>query len=131
MARHLVDLLRHFASETPDAPCLAHESTLLSFAGLDQRSSRLANALLAAGVKAGDRVAILDRTSTASFELFFACAKICAIMMPLNWRLSAREIAGILSDGTPSVMLVAPDLLPLLSEENSSQTIPPAQWRSP
>ena len=116
MATHLVDLLRHFASETPDAPCLAHEDMLLSFAGLDQRSSQLANALRAAGIRAGDRVAILDRTSPASYELFFACAKIRAIMMPLNWRLSAREIAGILSDGMPSVMLVAPDLLPLLSE---------------
>ena len=120
MATHLVDLLRHFASETPDAKCLAHEDTLLSFAGLHQRSSQLANALRAAGVSAGDRVAILDRTSPATYELFFACAKIGAIMMPLNWRLSAREIAGILSDGRPSVMLVTPDLLPLLAEAPAS-----------
>lgn len=119
MAPHLVDLLRRFASETPDANCLAHEDTLLSFAGLDQRSSRVANALLAQGVTAGDRVAILDRTSTASFELFFACAKIGAIMMPLNWRLSAAEIAGIVQDGTPAIMLVAPDLLPLLAQASA------------
>ena len=116
MARHLVDLLRHFASETPDAPCLAHEETLLSFAALDRRSSQVANALLAQGVKAGDRVAILDRTAPTTYELFFACAKIGAIMMPLNWRLSAPEIAGILRDGTPAAMLVAPDLLPLLAQ---------------
>ncbi len=116
MTRHLIDVLRHFAAETPDAPCLAHDAALLSFAGLDQCSSRLANALLADGVVAGDRVAILDRTSSATYELFFACAKIGAIMMPLNWRLSAREIAGILSDGTPSAILVAPDLVPLLAE---------------
>lgn len=113
---HLVDLLRHFAAETPNAPCLAHENTLLSFAGLEQRSSRVANALLAQGVKVGDRVAILDRTSTATYELFFACAKIGAIMMPLNWRLSALEIAGILEDGKPSAMLIASDLLTLLAE---------------
>ncbi len=116
MPAHFVDLLRRFASETPDAPCLAHEDVLLSFAALHQRSSRLANALLGEGVKRGDRVAILDHTSPVSFELFFACAKIGAIMMPLNWRLSAGEIAGIVADGTPAVMLVAPDLLPLLAQ---------------
>ncbi len=116
MAPNLVDLLRHFASETPDAPCLAHEATLLSFAMLHQRSSRLANALLKQGVGAGDRVAILDRTAPDTIELFFACAKIGAIMMPLNWRLSAPEIAAILADGTPSAMLVAPDLAPLLTD---------------
>ena len=86
MAQHLVDLLRRFAAETPDAPCLAHEATLLSFAELDSRSSRVANALLADGIGAGDRVAILDRTAPETYELFFACAKIGAIMMPLNWR---------------------------------------------
>ena len=116
MAQHLVDLLRRFAAETPDAPCLAHEATLLSFAELDRRSSRVANALVADGIGAGDRVAILDRTAPETFELFFACAKIGAIMMPLNWRLSAREIAGIVADGTPSAMLVVADLLPLLGE---------------
>lgn len=116
MIGHLVDLLRQFAVETPDAPCLAHGDTLLSFAELDRRSNQVANALLSGGITAGDRVAILDQTSPATYELFFACAKIGAIMMPLNWRLSAREIAGILSDGTPSAMLVVPDLLPLLAD---------------
>ena len=115
MARPLVDLLRLFAKARPDAPCLAHEDTLLSFAELDRTSSRVANALLAAGVRPGDRVAILDRTSPATFELFFACAKIGAIMMPLNSRLSPGEIAGILRDGTPAVLLIAPGLLPLLA----------------
>ncbi len=116
MARHLVDLLRHFARHTPEAPCLAHEDTLLNFADMDRRSSQLANALLARGIGAGDRVAILDRTSPASYELFFACAKIGAIMMPLNWRLSAAEIAGILADGTPALILVARDLMALLDQ---------------
>lgn len=115
MTRHLVDALRHFATTTPDAPCIEHQATLLSFAELHRRSSQLANALLAAGVQAGDRVAILDRTAPATYELFFACAKLGAIMMPLNWRLSAPEIAAILADGTPRLLLVAPDLLPLLA----------------
>ena len=116
MPAHFVDLLRRFAAETPEAPCLAHEDVLLSFAELDRRSNRLANALLGEGVGRGDRVAILDHTSPAPFELFFACAKIGAILLPLNWRLSASEIAGIVADAAPSLILVTPDLLPLLAQ---------------
>lgn len=116
MARPLIDLLRHYASETPDAPCLAYGETLLGFGDLYRRSSRLANALAAKGVKRGDRVAILDRTGTESYELFFACAMIGAIMMPLNWRLSANEIAAIMRDGQPAVILVGADFQPALAE---------------
>ncbi len=116
MTAHLVDLLRKYALETPEAPCLAHEDVLLSFAELDRSSSQVANALRAEGIAAGDRVAILDRNAPATVELFFACGKIGAVMMPLNWRLSATEIAGILKDGAPSLILVAPDLVPLLAQ---------------
>ncbi|MDE2620289.1 MAG: long-chain-fatty-acid--CoA ligase [Sphingomonadales bacterium] len=116
MTVHLVDLLRHYALATPGAPCLAHEDVLLGFGELHTRSNRLANALRKAGVGAGDRVAILDRTSVESYELFFACAKLGAIMMPLNWRLAPQEIAAILNDGDPAAILVAPDLVPLLAQ---------------
>lgn len=134
MAEHLVDLLRRYAAQTPDAPSLAHEDTLLSFSQLHERSCRLANALAAAGVSSGDRVAILDKTSTVTFELFFACGMIGAIMMPLNWRLSAAEIGAIVSDGSPSVMLVADELRPLLSQAPQipkviGLTVSFADWR--
>jgi long-chain acyl-CoA synthetase len=115
MAANLVDLLRHYASATPDAPCLAHGDELLSFSALHTRSSRLANALRDEGVGAGDRVAILDRNGCETIELFFACAKLGAVMMPLNWRLSGAELAAILADGEPALVLVAGEFVPLLA----------------
>ncbi|MEI6640871.1 MAG: AMP-binding protein [Novosphingobium sp.] len=116
MPTPLVDLLRRHAAETPEAPCLAQGDVLLTFAELDARSDRLAHSLQAAGVGRGDRVAVLDKSGIATFELFFACAKLAAILMPLNWRLAAGEVADILADGAPKLVFVAPELTGLLEE---------------
>ncbi len=112
----LLDLLRDHAARAPDAPCLAFDDETLTFGELDARSSRVANALIDAGVGPGDRVAIVAKTSLVPYELVFGCAKARAVMMPLNWRLSPREIAAILADGTPRLILLADELSPLLGE---------------
>lgn len=114
MPTALVDLLRRHAAEMPEAPCLAQGDALLTFAELDTRSDRLAHRLRAAGVGRGDRVAVLDKRGIATFELFFACAKLAAILMPINWRLAATEVADIIADGTPRLVFAAPDLAHLL-----------------
>lgn len=119
MSVSLVDLLRKYAAETPDSPCLAFEDEALTFLDLDRRSNALANALSARGVQPGDRVAVLAPTSTIFYELAYACAKLGAIMMPLNWRLSPREVAGIMADGTPRFILIDPDMENLLAEVTS------------
>ncbi len=53
----------------------------------------------------GDRVAVIAQSSTDVFEMLFACWELGAALMPLNWRLSPREIADILEDGAPSVVI--------------------------
>ncbi|MES2339204.1 MAG: AMP-binding protein [Pseudomonadota bacterium] len=118
----LLSLLQGHAARTPDAPCLACGDTLLTFRDLDQRSSRLANVLIGQGVGAGDRVALLAHTAPIFYELTYACAKIGAIMAPLNWRLSPREIAQIVADAEPRLMLVDAALADLLAD--SSDAVP-------
>ena len=67
--------------------------------------------LLAVGLKArfdlqkGDRVAVIAQNSTDVFEMLFACWELGAALMPLNWRLTAHELAAILADGEPSVII--------------------------
>jgi len=102
----LLTLMQHFAAETPDAKCLAFDDELLTFADLDRRSTQLANVLRGRGVGGGDRVALLSHAACVFYELAYACAKIGAIMMPLNWRLAAGEIAAIIADGEPRLVLV-------------------------
>ena len=116
METNLLSLLRTHAAQTPDAPCLTFGTETLSFGQLNARASSVANALQARGVQSGDRVALIARNTPAHFELFFGCAKAGAIFLPINWRLSAREIAGILADGAPALLIVEGDLQDLLAE---------------
>ena len=77
----------------------------LTFAELDARSNRTANALAGAGVGHGDRVALLMMNGAEFIESFFAIAKLGAVVVPLNWRLVADELAFILSDSGAKTLL--------------------------
>lgn len=57
------------------------------------------------GVRHGDRVAFLGHNSTDVFEILFAGWEVGAALMPLNWRLSAHELASIIAHGEPSVII--------------------------
>ena len=70
----------------------------LSFAELNARCNRLANAYLAAGMEKGERVGLLLMNSAEFVENFFALGKIGAVAVPLNWRLVPDELEFILKD---------------------------------
>ncbi len=77
----------------------------LTYSELDIRSNKLAEWLQKNGVGKGDRIAILSHNCAEFFELEFACAKIGAIELPLNWRLTKPELEYILNDSTPTVLI--------------------------
>lgn len=80
----------------------------ISFGELNERVYRVANALTGSlGLKRGERVAVLSKNSIEYFEIYFACALTGLIVQPLNWRLGDGELATILKDGAPSVMITA------------------------
>ena len=82
----------------------------LTYAEMNQRANRLANWLQAeAGIGCGDRVAILARDGVAHLDLFFACSKLGAIHTALNWRLHWQEVADILAQTTPQLLLFSAD----------------------
>ena len=70
----------------------------VTYLELNQRSGRTAALLAALGVAHGERVAVLCRNRVEFFELLFGCAKLGAILVPLNWRMPARELAPLLAD---------------------------------
>ena len=78
----------------------------ISYKELNLSSCRMANFLQNMGVGHSDRVAILSKNHSIFFELQFACSKIGSIMVPLNWRLTANELAFILNDCEPSLLIV-------------------------
>ena len=88
----VADVIRRHAVQRPEAVALRQGERELAYGDLDERSNRLARALLAHGVRAGARVAYLDRSSPEVIELLFAASKAGAVLVPLNWRLAPPEL---------------------------------------
>ena len=76
----------------------------------NERVNRMANVLLARGVKKGDRVAVLMVNCSAFLEVFFACAKTGAVIVPVNHHLAVPELARIVADCRPRVLIHSPGI---------------------
>lgn len=98
-------VIRHYSDRRGGQTALAWESGELTFRELGDRSSRVARALGEGGVSARDRVAYLDKNSPEFFELFYGCAKLGAVMTPLNWRLAQPELAAIIEDAGAAILI--------------------------
>ncbi|TWE07892.1 long-chain-fatty-acid--CoA ligase [Rudaeicoccus suwonensis] len=102
----LAQILRDAIARDRSAVALDGDSRTVTFGELDATSNRVANALIAAGVGRGDRVVFIDRNSTAFWEVYLGCLKAGAVMVPLNFRLSAAEVAWAVQDCEPTVIVV-------------------------
>ncbi|HEX2094555.1 MAG TPA: AMP-binding protein [Longimicrobiaceae bacterium] len=77
----------------------------LTYAELDRGSARWAARLRGMRIGRGALVAVLAGNRREVVEAFYACGRIGAALLPLNWRLSAAELAGILDDARPELLL--------------------------
>jgi acyl-CoA synthetase (AMP-forming)/AMP-acid ligase II len=80
---------------------------------------RLAFGLQTIGIKKGDRVGILGKNSLEYFLLYGAAAALGAILLPVNWRLSAEEIKYNLNDCAPEVLFLDTEFQDLVKELKS------------
>ncbi|MFH8616397.1 long-chain-fatty-acid--CoA ligase [Streptomyces sp. NPDC017979] len=105
MSPFLPDAVRHHAARRPDAPAVTEGTRTLTYAQLDRRSSRVARALLAAGLPRGARVGYLVRPGVLSAELLVGCAKAGLVATPLNWRLAEPELVAVARDAELGMVL--------------------------
>jgi fatty-acyl-CoA synthase len=117
---NLSDLIDRNAAFTPGKTALRFEGETLSYAGLSERIAQAARALKSRlRVGRGDRVAILSLNHPDYLVLLYACARLGAMLLPLNWRLAAPEQVFILSDASVTVLVVEQDfagVVPALKE---------------
>jgi long-chain acyl-CoA synthetase len=100
-------VVRWRARRHPDLPATWFEGRTRTFAQLEASSTELAAGLVERlAIRPGDRVAVLDKNSDTYLELFVACDKAGAVIVPLNWRLTAREVADVAGDADPAVLVV-------------------------
>jgi fatty-acyl-CoA synthase len=97
----------------PDKPALRYLGQTTTWAQLSQRSLRLAAALAARGVARGDRVAMLTLNHPWFVESVFAANSLGAMAVPLSFRLAPLELDHVLTDCTPSAIVVDAQLLSL------------------
>lgn len=90
----------------PDQPAIIFNERVTSFRELDERSNRLANALLGLGLRKGDRVAFQMSNRPAIVELEVALYKAGLVRVPLNARLAPAEVVDVIGNGDPRVFLV-------------------------
>ena len=91
-----------------------------TYAQFDARIDKLATHLAGLGVKKGERVAVLAGNSTDILETQFACFRLGAIFTPLNIRLTVHELAFIISDAAP-VLLVHDGDFATMAEDLKTQ----------
>jgi O-succinylbenzoate-CoA ligase len=94
----------------------------LGYAELDRRANRVANALRELGVAPGDRVALLLMNGVEYLETYFGLAKLGAVMVPLNWRLVAEELAFILRDSGSKLLVHDAEFDAVAAELRARQT---------
>lgn len=83
-----------------------HSNRSFTYVQANDRCNRLASHLQKnCGIEKGDRVGVLAMNSTDMFEMQHACAKIGAIFLPLNWRLTVSELEFIINDAAPKIMI--------------------------
>ncbi|HWG99362.1 MAG TPA: AMP-binding protein, partial [Pilimelia sp.] len=100
------------AALRPDEVAVHCEDRAVTFGQLHRRSNRTAHALLAAGLRPGARVAFLGKESEFYYEIALACAKAGTVLVPINWRLTAREVDHILRDSGAELLFVEGEYAP-------------------
>src|SRR4051812_19357160 len=122
----LSDLIDRHAAFTPDKIAIRFAGRTLTYAAFAARIAAAARALKSQlGIGRGDRVAILAANHPDYLVLLYACARLGALLVPLNWRLAVPEQLFILGDASIKVLLVQDASAALLEAVRDAQPAVP------
>ena len=127
---NLGNCVRFWASWNPDGESIVIDDHPVSWAALDERTNRVAAGLVAAGIAEGDRIGILANNCIEYIELAIAGYKVGSVLVPLNVRLTAPELAYIIGDAGCRAVVADPDLGAVAAEaiDRSTRTCSPSAW---
>jgi fatty-acyl-CoA synthase len=97
-------------------PAIVDGDRRFTYAEFGERVDRLSNALLSLGLERGQRVAVLAYNSHPLLEAYFGVPQVGAILLPVNIRLSPREIATILEHAEASILVADEDFAALVEQ---------------
>lgn len=102
-----LDWLENRARLSPDsvAIIIAENNKSWTYKQINNRAKAIATWISEQGVRKGDRVALISKNDICYFDLLFACGKVGAIFVPINWRLSMEEINDLIQDCSPKIVV--------------------------
>jgi len=109
--RSLPELIRYRGSVQSDRVAICDGDRTTTYAELDLQSSRVAQSLYQHGLSPGERVAILDKDCDQLFVVVFGIAKAGGVVLGLDWRLTASELAFQLQDAGARTLFVGADFI--------------------
>ena len=108
----MADILRVHGEGLAGQTAVQCAGRSLTFAEFYERARAVAGALAGKGVRAQDRVAVIDRNSIENLEVVFGAALLNAVVVNVNWRLAPPEILQILTDAQTGIVIVGPEFFP-------------------
>ena len=121
---HIGEWITKRALLYPNRLFLKEEDLELNNRHFNAQVNRTAHGLLALGLTKGERVVVLMANSSAFLEVFFACAKIGALIVPVNTHLTAEELAHIVGDAGPRALVYSADMEAKAQKVKSDPGIP-------
>jgi long-chain acyl-CoA synthetase len=109
------DMIARGASLHGEAPAIIQGETSLSFREFKRRVDALAGGLVALGIGKGERICVLAQNDPAYLALYGACARQGIIAYPINWRLTAEEVARVVERAAPRMMVADASTLPAVT----------------
>ncbi|HEV2361040.1 MAG TPA: AMP-binding protein, partial [Acidimicrobiales bacterium] len=113
---NLADLWETLVDAGPDAECLVSGLVRHTRLSLDYAANRLGHLLQSLGVGQGHNVGVYSRNRSEFVETMFACWKIGAVPVNVNWRYTASELRPVLADAGIGVVVAEVEFLPVLAD---------------
>ena len=108
--------LEFFARRHPQKTAVTCGDGHLTFDELNRRANRVANTLLGTGLSKGDRVAALLDNCLEYPEIIYGCSKAGIVLVPLNFRLVAREAQALLEHSEAQLLFLGDRFAEMISE---------------
>lgn len=115
-------IVRRGARRNPDRVALIDGDVVWTWAAFDLEIDRTVGALRSLGIGPGRRVAAADYNSADYFSLYFAVARLGATLCPLNYLSAPAELAYVLADYEPDLVLAGPEFVDLVRSSLSTDS---------
>ncbi len=109
----------------PEKPAVIFNDRVISYRELHHRANRTAAWLQSLGIEKGDRVAVMLMNSLEFIEVFLACSRLGAIFVPINYRITGRELNHPIANARPRLFIFDQSFLNMIDSLGLANQLPP------